>query len=103
RTAYGDVLLHVNVQSYYGYADTGAAPLIELIDELRGLDRQGARLCLVLRNLDCAPAADAEAVLAAGLRSGAPVFRDLDQAATAIAAGQRRRGAPTSDRSPEEL
>ncbi|MCF2530857.1 acetate--CoA ligase family protein [Yinghuangia sp. KLBMP8922] len=87
--AYGDVLMHVNVQSYYGYADTGAVPLLALVADIGGLDRHGVRLSLVLRNLDCAPAADAEAVLAACAGSGIPVFRDLDQAATAIAAVRR--------------
>lgn len=91
RAAYRDVLLHVNVQSYYGYADTGVTPLLELLDGLGALHRLGARLSLVPRNLDCAPAEDAAALSAACARSGVPVFRDLDQAATAIAAVQRRR------------
>lgn len=90
-TDYADVLLHVNVQSYYGYADTGVAPLLALVESLSDLHRQGVRLSLVLRNLDCAPAADAEAATAACARSGVPLFRDLDQAAVAISAAQRLR------------
>ncbi|WTW98848.1 acetate--CoA ligase family protein [Streptomycetaceae bacterium NBC_01309] len=90
-TDFADVLLHVNVQSYYGYADTGVTPLLALVEDLRGLVRHGVRLSLVPRNLDCAPSADADEVLAACARSGVPVFRDLDQAAVAIAAVQRLR------------
>ncbi|MEU8132452.1 acetate--CoA ligase family protein [Streptodolium elevatio] len=90
-TEFADVLLHVNVQSYYGYADTGVAPLLALVESLAGPTRHGVRLSLVPRNLDCAPSADAEGVLAACARSGVPAFRDLDQAAVAIAAAQRLR------------
>lgn len=88
---YGDALLHVNVQSYYGYADTGATPLVRLVDGLAELPPSGPRLSLVLRNLECAPPDDAEAIAAAGLRAAIPLFGNLDQAATAIAAMQRFR------------
>ncbi|MGA4538494.1 acetate--CoA ligase family protein [Uniformispora flossi] len=90
--AYGDALLHVNVQSYYGYADTGAAPLVRLVDGLAELPPSGPRLSLVLRNLECAPPDDAEAIAAAGLRAAIPLFGNLDQAAAAIAAVRRRQG-----------
>jgi acyl-CoA synthetase (NDP forming) len=87
-----DVLLHVNVAAYYGYGTSGTAPLCELI-ELLGASLAAARypasrVVLVTRNLDVAPAADADAVRTAAATAGVPVFRTFDEAAVAIAAGK---------------
>ncbi|MDI2127176.1 acetate--CoA ligase family protein [Yinghuangia seranimata] len=89
QTAYADALLHVNVQSFYGYGDGGVAPLLELLGSLGALPANGARIGLVARNLACAPPDDAERVAAACGAAGVPLFRDFDEAATAIAAVQR--------------
>jgi acyl-CoA synthetase (NDP forming) len=84
-----DVLLHVNVQSYYGYGDGGATPLLRLLEALRGMRWHGARAGLVLRNLDCAPANDVSEIWDAALASTVPVFRTFDEIAVAFAAAQR--------------
>jgi len=86
---YPDVLVHVNVQAYYGYGTGGVAPLIELIPLLAGSRTHGARLALVARNLDVAPGGDLEAVLTAAADAGLPLMRTLDEAAVAIAAAKR--------------
>lgn len=86
---YPDVLLHVNVQSYYGYGTGGVAPLLEVLAHLRALERPDTRVALVLRNLDCAPPADAAVLLDAVTAGTFPVLRSFDEAALAIAAAQR--------------
>ncbi|GMU77362.1 MAG: acyl-CoA synthetase [Acidimicrobiia bacterium] len=87
---YPDVLAHVNVQAYYGYGTGGTAPLCALIESLgaalNGLRYPASRVVLVTRNLDVAPGADVDAVLAASTAAGVPVFRTFDEAAAAIAA-----------------
>lgn len=96
-----DVVLHVNVQSYYGYGTAGTAPLCDLIAAVGaafgsepGVARYPAsRAVLVTRNLDVAPGADADAVQAAAVASGLPVFRTFDEAAAAVAAGKEHRRA----------
>jgi acyl-CoA synthetase (NDP forming) len=85
----GDVLLHVNVQSYYGYGDGGATPLLLLLEALRKMHWHGARAGLVLRNLECAPPTDACEIRDAALASTVPVFRSFDEAAVAFSAAQR--------------
>lgn len=87
-----DVLLHVNVAAYAGYGTAGIAPLTALVASLgRALARgryPASRVVLVARNLDGAPGADADAVLAAGTAAGVPVFRTFDEATVAIAAAK---------------
>jgi len=94
RQPFSDVLVHVNVAAYYGYGTAGVAPLLPVIEQLGALADTGrARLALVVRNLDCAPAVDVEAVAGACRRAQLPRHRDLDEAAVAIAAGQGSAGA----------
>ncbi len=86
---YRDAMLHVNVQAYYSYGTSGAAPLLELLAQLGASDWQGTRIALVLRNLECASPDDARALADACAVAELVCFRDFDEAATAIAAGQR--------------
>jgi len=91
-----DVVLHVNVQAYYGYGTAGTAPLCELVASVgAAFGTTGAaarypasRVVLVTRNLDVAPGADADAVQEAAIAVGLPVFRTFDEAAAAVAAGK---------------
>jgi acyl-CoA synthetase (NDP forming) len=86
---YRDALLHVNVQAYYSYGTGGIAPLVDLLEQLAATERPGTRVTLVLRNLECAPPDDARALADACTAVDLVGFRDFDEAATAIAAGQR--------------
>jgi acyl-CoA synthetase (NDP forming) len=86
---FADVLLHVNVQSYYGYGAAGAEPLLPLLEQLGSAGWHGARAALVLRNLECAPGADLAAILDAADAAQVPAYRTFDEAAVAIAAAHR--------------
>jgi acyl-CoA synthetase (NDP forming) len=86
---YRDALLHVNVQAYYSYGTSGAAPLLELLSKLGANDWSGTRIALVLRNLECAPPEDAQALADACIAAELVCFRDFDEAAVAIGAAQR--------------
>jgi acyl-CoA synthetase (NDP forming) len=83
-----DVLLHVNVQAYYGYGDTGVRPLLDLMETLAALDL-GSRPVVVARNLDVAPGRHLDEVFAGANRFGIPLYRTLNEAAVAIRAGKR--------------
>jgi acyl-CoA synthetase (NDP forming) len=86
---FGDVLVHVNVQSYFSYGVGGIDPLLQLLDHLAGVrTRWTARLAVVLRNVECAPPVDGERARAAVVDAGLPVFQHFDEAAVAIAAAQ---------------
>ena len=89
---YPDVLLHVNVQAYYGYGTGGSAPLCALIASigaaLAAARYPATRVVLVTRNLDVAPGSEADAVRSAAIAAGVPVFRTFDEAAAAVAAGK---------------
>jgi acyl-CoA synthetase (NDP forming) len=83
-----DVLLHVNVQAYYGYGDAGVRPLLDLMETLAALDL-GSRPVVVARNLDVAPGGHLDEVFAGANRFGIPLYRTLNEAAVAISAGKR--------------
>jgi acyl-CoA synthetase (NDP forming) len=87
-----DIIVHVNVQSYYGYGTAGIAPLCDLIRSVAGAWGSGrypaSRVVLVARNLDVAPGPDVDAVLATAIGVGLPVYRTFDEAAVAVAAGK---------------
>ena len=87
-----DVLLHVNVQAYYGYGTGGTGPLCDLIASvgaaLTSARYPATRVVLVTRNLDVASGAGADAVRDAAVAAGLPVYRTFDEAAVAIAAGK---------------
>jgi hypothetical protein len=87
------VLLHVDVAPYYAlgnYRDDlpGSTHLLQVAAALTPLARSG-RLSVVVRNLDCAPAADADQIRSAFRAAGVPVHRTFAEAAGAIAAVQR--------------
>jgi acyl-CoA synthetase (NDP forming) len=90
---YRDALLHVNVQAYYSYGTSGAAPLLELLGRLGASRWRATRIALVLRNLECASPDDARALVDACTAAELVCFRDFDEAATAIAAAERFDGA----------
>jgi acyl-CoA synthetase (NDP forming) len=83
-----DLLLHVNVQAYYGYGDEGVRPLIELLETLAALKIE-SRPVVVARNLDVAPGGHIDEVFSGANRCGVPLYRTFDEAATAITAGKR--------------
>ena len=63
---YPDVLVHVNVSAYYGYGTEGVTPLVAQLADLAAAPLGDARLGVVLRNLDVAPGADADALRTRG-------------------------------------
>lgn len=89
---YPDVVCHVNVASYYGYGTGGTAPLCELVRSVAASAHDGrypaTRMVLVARNLDVAPGADADAVVATAAEVALPLYRTFDEAAVAVAAGK---------------
>lgn len=89
RQAYGDVLVHFNVQSYFSFGPGGADKLLPSLDMVADLAYPGVRVTLVPRNLDTAPPELAAAMLARAIERGLPCYRTLDEAAVAIAAAQR--------------
>lgn len=86
--AFPDVLVHVNVQAYFGYGTAGVRPLLDLLEMLGGSELS-ARSVVVARNLDVAPGPQLEAVFTAAERCGIPLYRTFDEATLAIAAGKR--------------
>jgi acyl-CoA synthetase (NDP forming) len=87
--AYADVLVHVNTSTYYSYGTGGITPLIDQLADVATASLDRTRLAVVLRNLDAAPGADADSLLAATTELGLVTFRTLDEAATAIGAVAR--------------
>ncbi len=83
---YTDVLVHVNTSAYYSYGTDGIAPLIDQLTDFAHAPLESTRWCVVLRNLDVVPGADADALVAAMAALGVVTFRSLDEGATAIAA-----------------
>ncbi len=83
-----DLLLHVNVQAYYGYGDAGVRPLLELLEALTAL-KLDSRPVVVARNLDVAPGGHIDEVFEGASRCGVPLYRTLNEAAVAIMAGKR--------------
>jgi acyl-CoA synthetase (NDP forming) len=86
--SFPDLLLHVNVQAYYGYGDAGVRPLIELLETLTALKIE-SRPVVVARNLDVAPGGHVDEVFGGASRCGVPLYRTFDEAATAVTAGKR--------------
>ncbi len=87
---FSDVLLHVNVAAYYGYGTGGVAQLIDTLELLaRAAPEWPARVVLVARNVEVAPAEAAEALRDASIATGIPLYRTFDEAASAVAAGKR--------------
>lgn len=89
KDPYPDLLWHINVQTYFSYGGEGISVLLESM-RLFGEERwPGVRISVVLRNLECAPPADALAITEGCAAAGLPSYRTLDEAALAIAAGKR--------------
>jgi acyl-CoA synthetase (NDP forming) len=93
---YADVVAHLNVQSFftYGHSVDSLLAYAKAVGELQG--PSGARVTLVTRNAEYAPPGVADDVRAAARAAGVPVYRSMEAAATAVAAGdihqRRRRG-----------
>jgi acyl-CoA synthetase (NDP forming) len=83
---YTDVLVHVNVSAYYGYGTEGVKPLVAQLEDLSGTPLGGARLGVVLRNLDVATGTDRDVLAAAAADLGLVTFTTLDEGALAVAA-----------------
>ena len=93
---YRDILVHVNVQSFFSFATDGAEKLLPVIDAIQQLRYPGTRVAFVARNLEVAPGALVDELLARARDAGVVVFRTADEAAVAIAAAQRADRAPAA-------
>ncbi|MFE3453102.1 acetate--CoA ligase family protein [Nonomuraea sp. NPDC059194] len=89
RLPYQDVVAHVNVQSFFTYGTT-ADPLLDYARHLAQVD--GVRVTLVTRNGEFAPPGVEDRIRAIAAEAGIPVYRSMEAAAIAVAAGQRFRG-----------
>ncbi|MEU7746329.1 acetate--CoA ligase family protein [Nonomuraea sp. NPDC049158] len=87
---YPDVVAHVNVQSFFTYG-TRAEPLFEYARALAAAQDAlpGTRVTLVTRNGECAPPGVEDEVRAIVAAAGIPVYRTMEAAAMAVAAGGR--------------
>jgi acyl-CoA synthetase (NDP forming) len=91
KQRFADVLVHLNLQSFFSWSDDGETPLRANLDALSGLagEEPAARVAVVLRNAACAPPEVAQRARAAAGAGGALVYESLEAAAEAIAAGKR--------------
>ena len=89
RDAFPDVLLHVNVQTYYSYGTGGIEPLLQLLRDTAERAAPGARLVIALRNTEVVPCADRDAAFATAHEVGLPAYRTFGEAASALAAIKR--------------
>ncbi|MQY02912.1 acetate--CoA ligase family protein [Actinomadura macrotermitis] len=85
-----DVIAHVNVQSFFTFGDS-AEPLLAYARSVGALQAElpGTRITLVVRNAECAPPGVEDAVRAVAREAGVPVYRGMEAAAVAVAAGKR--------------
>ena len=90
--------MHVNTSVYYSFGTGGVSQLIDQLADLATVPLDGARLAVVLRNLDFVPAVDAAELLAAVQEQGLATFRTLDDGAVAVAALARFADARTARR-----
>ncbi|MFI9554976.1 acetate--CoA ligase family protein [Nonomuraea endophytica] len=89
RQPYLDVVAHVNAQSFFTYG-TRAEPLLEYARALAAAQEDvRARVTLVVRNAECAPGEVEEEVRRIVAVAGIPVYRSMEAAAVAVAAGGR--------------
>jgi acyl-CoA synthetase (NDP forming) len=89
RVPFPDVVAHVNVQSFFTFG-TSADPLIAYAHAVGELQAAlpDTRITLVTRNAECAPAGVEDAVRAVARAAGVPVYRSMEAAAAAVAAGK---------------
>ncbi|MFI6734292.1 acetate--CoA ligase family protein [Nonomuraea sp. NPDC050451] len=87
---YGDVVLHVNVQAFFTYGDA-AEPLYAYARAVAQAQAAlpGTRITLVTRNGECAPPGVEDEVRRIAAAAGIPVYRSMEAAAVAVAAGGR--------------
>ncbi|WP_431929397.1 acetate--CoA ligase family protein [Nonomuraea jabiensis] len=87
---YGDVVLHVNVQAFFTYGDA-AEPLYAYARAVAQAQAElpGTRITLVTRNGECAPPGVEDEVRRIAAEAGIPVYRSMEAAAVAVAAGGR--------------
>ena len=87
---FDDLVVHLNVQAYYSFGGDGSDRLLATID-LLGASRWpgGTRTTVVLRNMECAPPEERVAIGEACSKRGIPWYHSFDEAAVAVAAGQR--------------
>ncbi|MGR6922921.1 acetate--CoA ligase family protein [[Actinomadura] parvosata] len=88
--AYRDVVAHVNVQAFFTYG-TAPEPLYAYARALAGAQaaRPSLPITLVTRNGECAPAGVVDEVGRIAAAAGIPVYRTMEAAAVAVAAGGR--------------
>jgi acyl-CoA synthetase (NDP forming) len=91
---YSDVLVHVNVQSYYSYGSGALDSLLALVAQLASWRPEHLRLALAARNLDAAAGDGIDQLRTAAARHGLPLYPTLDAAAAAIAAARRFAASP---------
>jgi acyl-CoA synthetase (NDP forming) len=86
---YPDVVAHVNVQSFFTFGHS-ADPLIAYTHAVGELQAAlpDTRITLVTRNAECAPVGVEETVRARAREDGVPVYRSMEAAAAAVAAGK---------------
>ncbi|MGW4406094.1 acetate--CoA ligase family protein [Nonomuraea sp. NPDC004702] len=91
REPYADVVAHVNVQSFFTYGDA-AEPLYAYARALAAAQEAlpRVRITLVTRNGECAPAGVEDEVRRIAAAAGVPVYRSMEAAAAAVAAGGSR-------------
>ncbi|MFC5831077.1 acetate--CoA ligase family protein [Nonomuraea insulae] len=87
---YRDVVAHVNVQAFFTYG-TAPEPLYACTRALAGAQaaHPGTRITLVTRNGECAPPGVEDEVGRIAAAAGIPVYRTMEAAAVAVAAGGR--------------
>ncbi|MER7370042.1 acetate--CoA ligase family protein [Nonomuraea wenchangensis] len=86
--AYRDVVAHVNVQAFFTYGDT-PEPLYAYAHALAAAQvaLPRTRFTLVTRNGECAPPGVEDEVRRVAAAAGIPVYRSMEAAAAAVAAG----------------
>jgi acyl-CoA synthetase (NDP forming) len=90
---YADVVTHVNAQSFFTFGSAGSASVDALLAYARAVatlqgELPSTRVTLVIRNAECAPPGVEESVREVARDGGVPVYRGMEAAAVAIAAGK---------------
>jgi len=86
---YADVIAHVNIQSFFTFGNS-ADPLLAYARSVGALQHEfpDVRITLVTRNAECAPPGVEDAVREVARAAGVPVYRNMEAAAVALAAGK---------------
>ena len=86
---YPDVVIHSNVQAFFSYAGDGIERLFPIIETTAARAWPHSRLCLVLRNIDCAPPETAARIQQTCLDANLPAVTRFAEAMTAVATAKR--------------